>query len=91
MKTSRRKSMCNGGVADESKAGLLAQKCFEIIIRDEGPLGLEFGVDANSGRIILVGLRKAGLIAQVAPGVLKYLDRLDGINGDVDGVGIRRR
>ena len=53
--------------------------------------GLEFGVDANSGRIILVGLRKAGLIAQVAPGVLKYLDRLDGINGDVDGVGILRR
>ena len=73
VKRGRRVSI-DAGVETQSEKKKLVVK-----IEEQGSLGLEFSVDCNSGRIVLVALRKTGIIAQTAPGVLRYLDRLDAI------------
>ena len=52
-------------------------KMLKVEIAGEGSLGLEFGVDCNSGRVILVNVLDGGIVARTAPGVLESLDRLD--------------
>ena len=66
----RRASMDGGA---DSGSG----KMLKVEIAGEGSLGLEFGVDCNSGRVILVNVLDGGIVARSAPGVLESLDRLD--------------
>ena len=77
----RRVSSLDGGVEVEELSVIQHQQSV-VAISNEGALGFEFGIDCNSGRVVLLGIRRPGLIAKAAPGLLKYLDRLDAI-GDM--------
>ena len=79
MSRNRRVSL-DGGVEIEEPGVIQTQSI--VTISTAGSLGFEFGIDCNSGRIVLISLRRGGLIATAAPGLLKYLDRLDAI-GDM--------
>jgi len=75
MSRKTRRASLDGG----AEGALALGKKVKVEIAGVGSLGLEFGVDCNSGRIILVNVLPGGIVANTSPGVLESLDRLDAI------------